>query len=959
MADSSENNIFADQENTDGEKKKKNEEKKEEVKKVSPVARFFSSMKVKFSFIILVYSLLSVLVGCLGALLACIDLYEKMDVLDMKERVQNAVGGLQRSSLVMIQRGGLAAKQFHRAFANDFSYLNDSERTERVLARHIHDKMSSTVDGPGAFDYKQVPMHLIMFWDQDWNEKLVYYRPCKDVNNRERCELVSREYPFKDYAGGDYSIIHKEEVPKIFRNIKDIKPTKCTLYGDCLGIADIPNEEGGPMLYFLAEIPGTLPVIPRPLVGWHMLWGCNMLFVNEIQSNRTGLCVAGYSSNEKDLPQNEVKEIQKKKDKGLLLNPFDAFYNNTNWIGTIFQDTDVVTLAQDFYSRSHSHYVKSDRSYCDNSYDHGTDHQRTMSTVYFAYRGFDFVKGNLSDDIYLQRFDYHNPIAQRSFSPMHTAVVSTSIAWFVTVCILVIYFNCSFLVPLEKMRKMRSDFIKTSLAGLDDDGTLAKEIFGDMVDDNALIDANGDEIRVMLTLQDRLDEFYNGLIKTRSNELAHIKAYYQRRLNAQRTMNYFMRREDEDLHIVLPGLLDSKEVNRHFRRNAITGGDKGDFLQNLLNARHSFRQFKTILSNELAIEFFKAFCAQRGRSTVNSLFFMMDVSWLHQCEDTSRKGNDDFLSNLFSDSMSPGSNSNLGSPRMTSSRPDNLLISSTKSFSIGDAEPGTPRGAENRPHRSHFAKSKQADHGKNTSESSASASTTDVGKAAIAADLPEDDDNKKKVKVPFINVRSLENNRQSSSLSSLPSPSGSGADLPKLADGPAFTSNNGDAIAHFIYDSYFGHKSLAQRDLKHSALLGCSQVPDYIALRDNSDNLTFSPIMYNNLLEAVVKKFQSDVIPQFMESPTFQVMVYCLMLTNYFNKGGKNRRQRAIDDEVIEKKSSAIIEGVWSACYVPKKDEDDDETSSSSSSSDEEDDKEKEGEEPKSPVSPTSPKGSK
>jgi hypothetical protein len=540
-----------------------------------------------------------------------------------------------------------------------------------------------------------------------------------------------------------------------------------------------------------------------------------------------------------------------------------------------------------------------------------------------AYRFFDYLKGNLTDEAFMIKLSYHNPISQRSFTPFHAAIVSTSTAWFLTVCILVIYFNVSFLVPLEKMRKMRSDLIKTSLAGLDDDGTLAKEIFGSMVDDNALIDANGDEIRVMLTLQDRLNDFYTGLIKTRSDELAHIKGYYMRRFNALKVMNYFMRREDGDLQKSLPGLLDSKEINRHFRRGGVAGNmAAGTFLRDLGNARHTFRQFKTILSNELAIEFFKCYCYQRGRSTLNSLFFVMDVSWLNQVEEGAKKGTDDFLSGLFTDTMSQSSNppSVIASPRMARNRPDGLVISTNSLSSLGDPELGSPRGElmsprggePNRPRHSHFAKSKE---------------TSDVKKDSAA-------DESAKKKVPFPATRSPEESKKqaSSSESSLPSE----PDLPKLAQtGPTFVSASGESIAHFIHESYFGRKSLAQRDPKHSALLGCSQVPDYLALRDGGSNVMFSPIMFNNLLTTVVKKFGTDVIPQFMESTAFQLLVYCLNLTNYFTKSAtKGKRQRALDDEVIAKPSNALVNGVWPACHVVKKQNDDEDDSSSDESDD-------------------------
>jgi len=892
--------------------KKQKEKKPEEVKKVSPVMRFLSSMKFKFTTIIIFYTTLSIVVGCAGALFACLDLYEKTDVLSMKQLVQSIVGGVQISTNVMIQRGGLGAKQIGKAFKNDFSVLSDLDKTEEILAKYVYTTMASTTDASGLFDYKFMPMNLFMMWDSNWTERLVFYRPCLDPKNRRQCELPPRKEAFVDYDNGDFRMAFKDQVPEYFRRIKDLKPTTCPMYGDCVGIADIPNDQGGPMMYFLARVPFHVAVIPEQLRGWHMLWASNMLFFTQIASNRTGLCLSGYSSTE-DLPPKVEKEYNKKKEQGQLINPHDSYYNNTNFVATFFQDTDVVTLAQQFYSTTR--YEDSDREFCDDSYDHGPAHPRSKSTVYVAYQFFDFVKGKLVDDSYLLRMDYHNPISQRSFTPFHAAIVGTSTAWLVTVCILVIYFNCSFLVPLEKMRRMRSEFIKTSLAGLDDDGTLAKEIFGDMVDDNALIDANGDEIRVMLTLQERLDGFYTGLIKTRSDDLAHSKAYYLRRLNAQRVMNYFMCRESEDLYKSLPGLLDSNEISRHYRRNAANAGD-GVFVHDLVNARHTFRQFKAILGNELATEFFKSFCIQRDRSTVNSLFFVMDVSWLNQVEDSSKKGSDDFLSNLFTDSLSQSSNPASVSPQTPGKRPDGLSVSTHSLASVDDSDLNSSRGdlLSPRTHHSHFGR-------KDTSSSKLA---------------PESEEAGKRIKVPVAG-------KQSASVSSLPSEAAEAPVQSKQV--AAFASSSGDAIAHFIHDRYFGHKSLAKRDMKHSALLGCSRVPDYLALRDGGASVVFSPTMFNNLLTTVVKKFSSDVIPKFLESPSFQVLVYCLSETNYFGKSGKGKHQRAIDDEIIAKKSNALVNGVWQACYVAKKPGDDD--SSSDDDTDDEPEEKPEKEEKK------------
>jgi len=177
-----------------------------------------------------------------------------------------------------------------------------------------------------------------------------------------------------------------------------------------------------------------------------------------------------------------------------------------------------------------------------------------------------------------------------------------------------------------------------------------------------------------------------------------------------------------------------------------------------------------------------------------------------------------------------------------------------------------------------------------------------------------------------------------------------------------FVSPNGEAIAKFIHERYFGRKSLARSDLNHAALLGCSQIPDYLAYRDKT-SITFSPVMYNNLLTAVTKKFSSDVIPQFMNSSTFQIMVHCLALSGYYDKAEKANKAKTdyllLMQEPEQKKAketaggvgfeSPLIHSVWTVCRKAKKDakadddDDDDDDDSSSSSSDDDDDDDDEG----------------
>jgi len=290
----------------------------------------------------------------------------------------------------------------------------------------------------------------------------------------------------------------------------------------------------------------------------------------------------------------------------------------------------------------------------------------------------------------------------------------------------------------------------------------------------------------------------------------------------------------------------------------------------------------------------------------------MDVSWLHQVEDGAKRGIGDSLSGLFSDdlmSQSSDTSSVIGSPRMSPRRtPEGLMISTHSPNLFGDPELPSPRSPTSptsphsphspflnpgRPHHSHFAKN---------SDSSS---------------VADGNETERKVKMPFA--------------------AGDADGFPKLVPAaPAFASPGGDSIAHFIYESYFGRKSLAQHDRKHAALLGCSQVADYLTLLNGGSNVVFSPNMFNNLLTAVVKKFSNEVIPRFIDSPIFQVMVCCLIQTNYFTKPSEkgNREQRDLDRKVIAKTSNALIDSVWQACHIVKKPKVEDDAASSSDESD-------------------------
>jgi len=667
--------------------------------------------------------------------------------------------------------------------------------------------------------------------------------------------------------------------------------------------------------------------------------------LQQIQANRTGLCVSGFTSAE-DLPQFVADELQAKRDGNLVLDPHEYEVGSR----TMKQKTDEVTMNQTYYANTKRKVQTTDREYCDPSYDHSGS--VSTSYAYVAYYGYDLSIGNLSkDNVYMIRFDYHDPLTAKLFPRVTIFISVLVIVWLLCIVGMIIFFNHVFLVPLDRMRNLRADFIKTILKGLDDDGALAQEVFGDMLDDSALIEANGDEISVMRTLQNRVNALYSRVIQNRQYDLNRIRNHSLRDYNALKLMSFFLRRDDANLRSILPGLLTANEMDRRYRRTNITDhADKGEG-QEIVSCRHAFRSLKAILSNNFASEFFKAYCIQRGRSSVNSFFFLMDVSWLNQVEGAVRNETEDFLSSVFAESVpqSPSSVSPLSSPRPAGMDANDgmklssdLLVSMEQSMSELMPENTEP---ENRPHRSHFAKSKDAD-----------------------APAAGDDANRKKIPtVPTLALGGQDS--RNSSTESLSSPRSSPLGSPKPQRNQ-FLSKNGEVIAKFIHERYFGRKSLAQSDTKHAALLGCSQIPDYLTYRDKS-SVTYSPTMYNNLVTAITKKFASDVIPQFMNSSTFQLMAYCLKLSGFFEKAQKTENnpknlllvQQPEHGTAKENVSGVgldnpIVHSVWLVCKSNKKDvkspvvattaaaaddddDDDDDDTSSGDDDDDDDDKDK------------------
>jgi len=616
------------------EKRKAEEEaarqKRLKVRKVSPIKKFFSSIRVVIILLLLVFFVISSsVIGTLG-LYYIRHLYEDMDTLDMKERVQNAIDGQLRTMTSFMSRTMVGMGSLANAVDDKDTFFGD--KAEQVFGEIIYFRERLTLEGPGYLGgYEYLPFHLLMIWDNHWNLRYTLYRPCKSMN-KSICELEPYDSAFRDPAHGDFrsNPKFKEKVPKIFQEIhkRKLDVSVCDSNGDfnCTGIANIPEKEGGPMLFSLFSF-GELSQFfgyEYAFDNWTILAGANALLFNEILANRTGLCVSMYKSTETRLPEYVKEEFEYKRNNHLILNAKAIHLDSMTFEQRIEINTGNLTMSQDYYSNRKNNYIKSDRSVCDAFYDHGDEDYTSMSTAYLAYGAFDFdTMRQGQKDIVMYRLEYHDPLTKTHVNIATIAVIVAFVVWFLTLTCVFLYFNAIFLIPLDRMRKMRADLIKKTLGGLEDDGLIAKNLFGDMTDDTALIEAGGDEITVMLTLQDRMDELYKQIIGSREDELDRYRKTYRNDTFALRIMNLFMRREDEALCAALPGLMDPNELARRYRRTTlIAEKNEDDFVSLLANAKHSFRTLKAVLNNTVAALFFKAFCIQRGRSSVN--FLLLD-----------------------------------------------------------------------------------------------------------------------------------------------------------------------------------------------------------------------------------------------------------------------------------------------------------------------------------------------
>jgi len=217
------------------------EAKQLKVRKVSPIKKFFSSIRVIVFLVLLAFVVVFCNVVGITSLVDIRHVYEKMDTLDLKERVQNAVHGVIQGTSSVISRGATMAADF--SFYPYFTEetLANRDLTEYYLASAIFYGESVVTESLGFNEYDNLPFHLIMAWDENWTERLAYYRPCLDSKNRARCVLPPPNKTFADIAKGNMTLIHKEKIPEIFRNVTVQKKPFCESKGvyNCSGIMNI------------------------------------------------------------------------------------------------------------------------------------------------------------------------------------------------------------------------------------------------------------------------------------------------------------------------------------------------------------------------------------------------------------------------------------------------------------------------------------------------------------------------------------------------------------------------------------------------------------------------------------------------------------------------------------------------------------------------------------------------
>ena len=856
-------------------------------RRVSRAQKCFSSMRVRV-LVLIVLLFAATMMSFWGFFTEHFgSVYKEADRLEMSELVQRVARSALSAPALLAAHG--------MVIANDPTLLG---ALQQGSSARVQQWLDASLMGDASRGVDELPAHLAVVWDAHWTLMGEVYYPCRPN---------SSGTPEQQHGACTLSATAaNSELPAYFTGGEFAQA--CASGGkQCAGLVTLAAGGGASFVFAVASL-GT---------AGHMLLAADAHLLARLEAERSGMCISLYSSFEPALPESIAREAA-------MLN---ISSNSSSW--------NARNAKYKLYLRRK--YKPSEREQCPADEVRG---RLVSKTVAYARVAVADPTGTLgADAALLVRFDYPNPRYMGLTGFLWVMAGAFIVMLVLIYAFMYALFECMFLRPIARLRDSRAALIKKTLAALEDNGVVSKELFTAVVDDQALLDAKGDVITVVRTLQERTDAIYARIIDSRRDELVCARALNHNALAALRLMNLFLRRDDDALHALLPGLLAADEVARRFRRTTIISrARKGELFYEILAAQRRFRTLKAVLSNTTATQFFKAFCLQCGRSTLNSLFFLMDVSWLHEVETTASAADSDFLAAMLADPASP-----LASPR--ASPPATAAPAATPPAADEGALLCSPRsGTLDRPHFSHFASSSPptlpasppAD-----ADTTASAATSGGGGGGDA------DGGDKRQRPPRLQLPLPQSPLTTPADPPLVSPrarllSPRGSPVPAAR----FGTRLGEAIARFVHESYFGRGSLAQRDRRHAALVGCSQVADYLRLRDNA-NVVYRADMYNALVAAVTKKLTADVLPLFLRSVAFQVLVFVLALSTSTDPAAPPAATvpgADPDAPAPALQRDTVLRTLWPLCHETaakdlnedddeEEDEEDEHTSSSSSSS--------------------------
>ena len=869
-------------------------------RRVSRAQKCFSSMRVRV-LVLIVVLFAATMMSFWGFFATNFGgVYKEADRLEMSELVQRVVCSTVAAPAHFALHGAVTA--------NDPALHAALEAGSRA---RVQAWLETALVGSGARGTDALPAHLAVVWDARWALLGEVYRPCRGnasgtaEQQRGACsptaEPVNSELPAY-FTGGEFARACAADERR------------------CAGLTTLAAGEGTSFLFAVAAI-GT---------AGHLLLAADARLLARLEAERSGMCISLYSTFEHPLPQYVVDETA-------------MLHISSNLTSSNAGRLNARNAKYKLYLRRE--YEPSAREQCPAGEQRGG---LVSKTVAYARVAATDPTGTLgADAALLVRFDYPNPRYMALMGFLWLMSAAFVLLWLLIYGFIYALFECMFLRPIARLRDSRAALIRKTLAALEDNGVVSRELFLAVVDDRALLDARGDTITVVRTLQARTDAIYARIIASRRAELAAARALNHNAAAALRLMNLFLRRDDDALRALLPGLLAADEVARRYRRTTIIArARKGELFYELLAAQRRFRTLKAVLGNTTATQFFKTFCLQCGRTTLNSLFFLMDVAWLHEVETTASPADSDYLAAMLADPASSPLASPRASPASSASPTipveENALLCSPRSGPLAE-----------RPRFSHFASSPTAAAPSSpptlpsSPPSSPPVDSTAVGDGNTAEDGTGGKHGKNKNKKQQYRTLQVQ-------LPLPQSPMATPAEAPLLSPRalllsprtspmPAtrFGTRLGEAIARFVHESYFGRHSLAQRDRRHAALVGCSQVPEYLRLRDNA-NTVYRPDMYNTLVAAVTKKLTADVLPLFLRAPVFQVLVFVLALgtsTDPLAAPVATPAGPAADDDSAPAPalhSDTVLRNMWPLCRetaAKDVDEDDEEESTSSSSS--------------------------